>query len=861
MTDTASSIATPVLRRLLWPLSITLSLLMLAVGGLLWQQQEQRLHDAISMRIDEIPARLQSIQNRDIAVMNALLEMITSREELRAGLRARDRDRLYELTRDLFQTLQQEWGIAHFYFQDAERYNILRVQFPDKTGGRIDRFTTLEAERTGKTVGGIEIGTFGIFILRVVRPVFVDDVLIGYVELGRGIDEILRELHADPAVEVAVTIKKDLLDRDRWEMGRAMTGARGDWDLFPEEVLSYSSLESLPEPLLKHDQLSANLHSGDRSDYLSRHEDRDWRLAFVPMLDASGREAGDLVVMLDITDVQAGFHRTLLMASLVGVLVLVLGVLLLFLYRLLRRADDQLFRKQADLHRTEALQQAVFSTVVDGIVVIDDQGCIQLFNPAAETIFGYRSGEVLGKNVSLLMPEAVRVAHDDYIDRYVQGGEARIIGIGREEQGRRKNGCLFPLELAISETRLGDRHLFTGVVRDISARKKSEKELIAAREAAEAASRAKSEFLSSMSHELRTPMNAILGFGQFLQEDALNEDQAQSVQEILHAGHHLLDLINDVLDLSSIEAGKLSANIEPIALRPMVENCLATMRSIAVQRGIELICNVSCDCHVQGDSRRLRQVLLNLLSNAIKYNHEGGRVWVDCEARKGDVSRITVRDSGIGIADQAMERLFQPFERLESVYSGIEGAGIGLALSKRLVEAMQGRIGASSTEGKGSHFWIELPRAVAALHGARDCNPIPTQTCSPDHPCTLLCIEDNPANQRLVRKVLGGNAGLTLLEAQTGEQGIEQAREHQPDLILLDIGLPGMDGFETLRQLRADAKTRNIPVVAVTANAMPRDIKRGREAGFEDYLTKPIEVARLHAVVNRWLCRTAEVEQ
>lgn len=859
MSVTDSPRPTPVLGRLLWPLSITLCLLMLAVGGLLWQQQERRLQDAISLRIDEIPARLQSIQNRDIAVMSALLELITSNEELRAGMMTRDHDRLYEHSRDLFETLQQEWGIAHFYFQDAERYNILRVQFPDKTGGRIDRFTTLEAERTGKTVGGIELGYFGIFILRVVRPVFVEGVLIGYVELGRGIDDILRELHADPAVEVAVTINKDLLDRERWETGRSMLGLMDDWDLFPAEVLSYSSLDSLPVQLLKHDQLSANHQNEDRLDQLSHDDGRDWRMAFVPMLDASGREVGELAVMLDISEVQAGFHRTLVMATLVGVLVL--GLLLLFLYRLLRRADDQLLRQQADLQRTEALQQAVFSTVVDGIVVIDDRGCIQLFNPAAETIFGYRSSDVLGKNVSLLMPDATRAVHDAYLDRYVQGGEARIIGIGREEQGRRKDGTLFPIELAISETRLGNRHLFTGVVRDISARKREEQELIAAREAAEAASRAKSEFLSSMSHELRTPMNAILGFGQLLQEEDLNERQAEGVHEILEAGHHLLELINDVLDLSSIEAGKIQANLEAVPVRPLVENCLATMRSLAAQRGIELRCEVSCECLVQADPRRLRQVLLNLLSNAIKYNREGGQVRVDCEARVDGYTRITVTDSGIGIANAAMARLFQPFERLESVYSGIEGAGIGLALSKRLMEAMQGHIGADSTEGEGSRFWVELPSAPAASTcTSRPCGSSAIQRCGAQYPRTLLCIEDNPANQRLMRRLLSGCSGLTLLEAQTGERGIEIARERYPDLILLDIGLPGIDGFETLRRLRADARTRNIPVVAVTANAMPGDLERGREAGFDEYLVKPIDTARFHIVVDRWLCRNVEVE-
>jgi hypothetical protein len=247
MNDVTARTVTPILGRLLWPLSITLILLVVAASTLLWQQQESRLDDAISQRIDEVPARLQAILSRDIAVMNALLELITSDETLRASLVARDRERLFEQSRDLFETLRQEWGIAHFYFQDPERYNLLRVQFPEKTGGRIDRYTTLEAERTGKTVGGVEIGTFGIYILRVVRPVFVDGTLIGYVELGRGIYDILRELHSDPALEVAVTLYKEFLDRERWETGVELIGGKADWDLLPDEVISYSSLESLAD--------------------------------------------------------------------------------------------------------------------------------------------------------------------------------------------------------------------------------------------------------------------------------------------------------------------------------------------------------------------------------------------------------------------------------------------------------------------------------------------------------------------------------------------------------------------------------------------------------------------------------------
>jgi PAS domain S-box-containing protein len=849
--------ATPILGRLLWPLSVTLVLLVTAATALLWYQQEQRLQEAIAQRIAEIPAQMQSIQNRDIAVMSALLEVITSNEELRAALLARDRERLLAHSQPLFETLRQEWGIAHFYFQDPERYNILRVQFPGKTGGRIDRYTTLEAERTGKTVGGLELGSFGIFILRVVRPVFVDGQLVGYVELGRAIDRILRELHRDPAVEVAVSLHKRDLSRERWETGVALLNGTAEWDRFPDDVLNYSSLNPLPSGLLEQ-----HLHNYDFKDYgrMGFHTQaggRSWRMAFLPILDASGRDVGDMTVMLDITQTQVAFRRTITIAGTISAAVL--GMLLIFLYRLLRRADRNLLAQQADLHRTEALRKAVFDTVLDGIIVIDERGRIELFNPAAERIFGYQASEMLGQNISRLMPEPQRAAHDGHMQRYLCGGAARIIGIGREERGLRKNGQVFPIDLAISETQLDGRKLFTGVVRDISVSKQAERELIEAREAAEAASRAKSEFLSSMSHELRTPMNAILGFSQLLKEDTLGPDQAECVQEILHAGRHLLELINDVLDLSSIESGKITAKLDPVALRSLVESCLDTMRSLAAQRGIELSSQVTCGCCVQTDPLRLRQVLLNLLGNAIKYNRENGKVWIECEALADGRTRISVCDNGIGISTEALPRLFQPFERVMNSYSGIEGAGIGLALSKRLMESMGGSIGVQSIDSCGSTFWIELPRVDASDVQESPITPSSGRACVAERHATVLCIEDNPANARLVRRVLEHCAALSLLEATTAEQGIELAQLHQPDLILLDIGLPGMNGFEALAQLRADPRTREIPVVAVSANAMAQDITRGNESGFEDYLTKPIDVVRFHEVVDRWLGRTQNV--
>jgi PAS domain S-box-containing protein len=516
--------------------------------------------------------------------------------------------------------------------------------------------------------------------------------------------------------------------------------------------------------------------------------------------------------------------------------------------------------EQANHAKSELLlrMQTILDNAVDGIITTTENGIVETFNPAAEKIFGYNSKEVIGRNISMLMPEPDRHHHDGHLARYKSTKIPRVIGTGRVIEGLRKDGTTFPMEIALSEMKLGNYRYFTGIVRDITERKHIEEDLLHTKEEAERANYAKSEFLSRMSHELRTPLNAIIGFGQLLEtnpDQPLSEQQADNVHEILHAGHHLLALINEVLDLSRIESGRIDINLEDIVIAPVIESCVAQLQPLADQKNITVKLTLSPGCAVLADVLRLREVLINLLSNAIKYNHDGGSIQIRCMHAGENRLRISVEDSGRGIAAEALPRLFKPFERMESAYNSIEGSGIGLAISKRLVEAMQGEIGVASLPGKGSNFWFELPcgESTQALTEAQPPATPTTTDNTASGARKLLYIEDNSANLRLMQKIISIRKNIELLDADNAEDGLVIAEQQRPDLILLDINLPGMDGFEALRQLRVNPATRHIPVIAVTANAMASDIARGKSEDFAEYLIKPINVANFFDVLNRCL--------
>ncbi len=397
--------------------------------------------------------------------------------------------------------------------------------------------------------------------------------------------------------------------------------------------------------------------------------------------------------------------------------------------------------------------------------------------------------------------------------------------------------------------------LLINLYSQMAEREQVTRDLAAARDQAETASRAKSEFLSSMSHELRTPLNAIIGFAQLLtnsRRETLGEKQQRQVAQIEKSGHHLLSLINEVLDLAKIEAGQMSLSIEPIVLAQVFDDACSTLEATAEAAGIQLcVTPPSEHWQVSADYTRTKQVLLNLLSNAIKYNSDNGKIDITV-AHSGNHVCISVTDTGPGIAPERQHELFEPFNRLDAEGGIIEGTGIGLAITRELVEHMHGQIGVNSQPGHGATFWFTLPVANTNATAEKGV-PLGSRRASPVDGHLVLYIEDNPANQRLMKDIIEDMEGLYVQVAPSAEAGLEIMRNRVPALVLMDVHLPGMSGYQALEVIRSDSRLATLPVVALSANALPNDVKRGLDAGFNAYLTKPLALDKLHATIAQFI--------
>jgi PAS domain S-box-containing protein len=530
----------------------------------------------------------------------------------------------------------------------------------------------------------------------------------------------------------------------------------------------------------------------------------------------------------------------------------------------------------AELHRnpmflkTGALQNAILNSANFSLIATDEKGIVQLFNVGAERMLGYTAAEVVNRisPSDIHDPQEV-IARAQALSQELEttitpGFEALAFKASRGIEDIYdltyicKDGSRFPAVISITALR-DDFDAIIGYLligTDNSVRKRVESELNLAMAAAHQANRAKSDFLASMSHELRTPLNAILGFAQLMESGtpAPTPQQKRNLDRILKAGWYLLELINEILDLALIESGKLILSHEPVSLEEVMRECHLMIEPQASSRGIGMsFPHFEAPCFVEADRTRIKQVLINLLFNAVKYNRPNGTVEVTYALRANNSIRICVRDSGAGLTPAQVIQLFQPFNRLGRDTGPEEGTGIGLVVTKRLVEHMGGSIGVESTPGDGSVFWFEMVLASAPQFASgRDGAAVLAVPQLPDgkplH--TLLYVEDNPANLELVEELIARRPDLRLLSAADAETGIALARAYLPEVILMDLNLPGMSGIQAMKTLRADPATAHIPVVALSANAMPRDIERSLEAGFFSYVTKPIKVVQFMDIID-----------
>jgi len=495
--------------------------------------------------------------------------------------------------------------------------------------------------------------------------------------------------------------------------------------------------------------------------------------------------------------------------------------------------------------------RSLIESNIDAIMTTDPSGIISDVNKQMEVLTGSTRDELIGAPFKSYFtdPERAEAAIKLVLN------EKKVTNY--ELTARARDGTETGVSYNAMTCYDRDRKLqgVFAAARDVTERKRMDQvlrektiELESSKSVAEKANLAKSDFLSSMSHELRSPLNAILGFAQLMESESPAPSAAQkaSIGQILQAGWYLLELINEILDLAVVESGRLTLSVEPVSLAEVMVECQDMVAPIASKHGVTTTFPVfDVPAIVHADRTRLKQVLINLLSNAIKYNRPGGTVTVDCTAHSNGRIRITVADTGAGLAPEKVAQLFQAFNRLGQEAGAEEGTGIGLVVSKRLVELMNGTIGVESAVGVGSVFWVELRTTIAVAGEAAPAepnHPVSAHVPADPHVRTLLYVEDNPANLTLVEQLIARRADMRMLSAGDAHRGIEIARTALPDVILMDINLPGISGFDALRILLDDPATSEIPVIALSANAMPRDVERGLKAGFFRYLTKPIKV-------------------
>ena len=514
---------------------------------------------------------------------------------------------------------------------------------------------------------------------------------------------------------------------------------------------------------------------------------------------------------------------------------------------------------EREARRANAYLTSAVDAVQDAFALFDEQDRVVMVNSTARHLLGSALDRpIVGVRFDELLDQALGKGVFDFSNESRDTLYRRWIAYHAHPDGTLEVRTGTGRYLRVTERKTAEHGTVT-VIADVTDDVQRSEELRHAREVAEAASAAKSEFLSSMSHELRTPLNAVLGFAQLLERDRkqpLSERQLERLAHVLRGGEHLLRLIDDVLDLSRIEAGRISISSEPVGVPEVLREVVTTLEPMAARAQIAIALPELPELPaVTADRTRLAQILMNFGSNAIKYGKTGGHVSFTAEVRARNL-RITVIDDGIGIPADKRDKVFEPFQRAGQEAGPIEGTGIGLTISKRLAELMKGRIGFDSEEGRGSKFWVEVPLHHEVQAGATESTAALAETsplATGEHRYRVVYVEDNPSNIAFMRDLIADFPSVELMTAPTAEIGLELIRTHRPAVVIMDINLPGMSGFEAVRRLREWPETRDIPVIGLSAAALAKDHAAAKEVGFYRYLTKPVKVDELLTTLEQLL--------
>lgn len=813
-----------------------------------WEQKSFR--DSLSRLQQSVEVNYQSAVTQEAGMLSATLLAIRDNQQIKRAFISGDRDILLKEVSPLFAALKQQHNITHFYFIRPDRINFLRVHQPGRHGDRIDRYTLLKAQREQALAYGVEIGPIGTLTLRAVIPWFDGGRLLGYLELGKEIENVARDIKPALQVEVAILLDKSLLKRSDWENGMRMLGRTPNWEQFPREVLIMSTMSRLPEAATARVMAGRN-HHDPHQQTIANEAGRRYGMTLTPLSDARSAHVGTLLVINDVT-APAQLARTNLLFVILACLLL--GAALFSVFRsILLRVERQL--REVESARQNALQyrhtmhhmSAVVNCMGDGLLVLDANGIITQANHSFTDMFALDTAIVGQPYRESLSGDMLAL-----IERIRRGADKESFPLSSQVTlpGKRAANAI----AALLNPQDSEHNSTPGIVftfRDIT----RELEI----------SRMKTDFIANVSHELRTPLTSVLGFAKLIRkqfdqtiqpalgtQDEKIAKAARRIGEnlgiIILEGERLTHLINDVLDLTKIEAGKVEWRAEPVSVTELIPRAVAATTALFEQKELHLRTEIPEYLpQLEGDNDRLLQVIINLLSNAAKFTPHGEVV---CGAQRvAQGIAIYVRDTGIGISPADQQQLFERFRQVgDTLTDKPKGTGLGLAICKQIAKHHGGTITVDSTPGSGSTFTLTLP-----LPGEDAATPpvadnvvrlrdylLPKDQHSMEGR-TVLVVDDEAHIRELLRQELEA-VGYHVREAVDGYDAISQAKTNPPDLIVLDVMMPGINGFDVVPVLRGAPETAQIPLIILS---IIDDRQRGKQLGVDRYLTKPVRIEEL----------------